>query len=161
MSRLSKFNPDFSVALERVGSKASYLYPISETNYAIFPTLGVGRFLCEVFGFSQSCGVGLPTKSISSHIMSERKPHIPCGLTLFPDQTDDQALIRDCFYDGTIPYGAVNNGTPYLPLHPPNSPEAHSVSKFLDKQKYQARVVRKVDNAIHRVNRYPVNSMKP
>ena len=34
---MRKFNPDFSVVLETVRSKA-YLYPVTETNYAILPT---------------------------------------------------------------------------------------------------------------------------
>jgi len=79
--RVSKFNSDFSVALETVVSKASYLYPISETNYAIFPYPGAGGFLWAVFGFSQVLWRWPSTQSILSHTMSERKRQIPCRLT--------------------------------------------------------------------------------
>ena len=50
-----------------------------------------------------------------------------------PDQTDDQTLIRNSFYGFTISFGAASNEKPFPPSAHPNSPEAHSVCKWLDK----------------------------
>ena len=69
---LSKFNPDFFAILETVGSK------VFQKQTMPFSLLwGLGAFYARFSVSVKSCGVGLPTKSISSHIMSERKPHIP------------------------------------------------------------------------------------
>ena len=124
---MRKLNPDFSVALG---------------TYGVEGFLTLSHFRNKLCHFTypsapiKSCGTCIAdqTQSLPSHIMTAKKPQITwLKLKPIPDQTDDQTLIGNSFYGFTISFGAASNVIRFPPSAHPNSPEAHSVRKWLDK----------------------------
>ena len=71
---------------------------------------------------------------------------------------NDQNVLSKCDTNkqvSVICVGACLLSTGYVSCHVSRSPNFCSA----DRHTYQAPVVRKVDNAIHRINHYPVDSV--